>query len=129
MPPRLPARRRRCKTDGEAPAVQEDKGEMIKQAVVWVLLVTSAFTQVKTLDATPATVAWGYYWSEAKPVLRVKSGDTVRVHTLITNSPQRLEQSGVAPDKVEKDLRDVYDQVKDRGPGGHILTGPIYVEG
>src|SRR6267378_2803006 len=25
-------------------------------------------------------------------------------------------------------VRDIYDQVKDKGPGGHILTGPIYVE-
>ena len=102
---------------------------MLKRAGIVVLMAASAFAQVKTLDATPATVAWGYYWSEAKPVLRVKSGDTVRVHTLITNSPQGLEKNGVAPDKVEKALRDVYEQVKDRGPGGHILTGPIYVEG
>ena len=30
-------------------------------------------------------------------------------------------------DQVEKELRDVQ-QVKERGPGGHVLTGPIYVE-
>jgi len=29
---------------------------------------------------------------------------------------------------VEQSLRDIYDQVKDKGPGGHILTGPIYIE-
>jgi hypothetical protein len=27
------------------------------------------------LKATPGTVVWGYYWSAAKPVLRIKSGD------------------------------------------------------
>ena len=27
------------------------------------------------LEATPATVAYGYYWSEAPPVLRIASGD------------------------------------------------------
>src|SRR5437773_2187839 len=32
---------------------------------------------VHTLKATPTTVAYGYYWSEAKPALRVKSGDIV----------------------------------------------------
>jgi acetamidase/formamidase len=26
-------------------------------------------------------------------------------------------------------LRDIYREVTDKGPGGHILTGPIYVEG
>jgi acetamidase/formamidase len=30
---------------------------------------------------------------------------------------------------VEAALREVYAKVTDRGPGGHILTGPIYVEG
>lgn len=79
------------------------------------------------LNPTPSTVAWGYYWSEATPVLHVHSGDYVTVHTLITSSPERLEAAGVPPDHVEKELRDVQG-VKERGPGGHILTGPIYIE-
>ena len=81
------------------------------------------------LPASPSTVAWGYYWSEAEPVLRVASGDVVRVVTMITNSPERLERAGVPPDQVQQSLRDIYEQVEDRGPGGHILTGPIWVEG
>src|ERR1700688_617899 len=47
-----------------------------------------------TLKATPKTVAWGYYDAKATPVLRVKSGDTVQIDTLITNSPKRLEDAG-----------------------------------
>lgn len=86
-------------------------------------------TNAIDLKASPATVAWGYYDAAAKPALRIKSGDSVRVHTLLTSSPMRLESAGVAPKDVEQSLRDVYDQVKDRGPGGHILTGPIYVDG
>ena len=84
-----------------------------------------------TLKATPATVAWGYYDAKAKPVLTVKSGDIVEIETLLTNNPKRLEGAGVAPDQVEKALRDVEEQVaqKDRGPGGHVLTGPVYIEG
>ena len=39
------------------------------------------------LEATPATVAYGYYWSEAKPVLRIASGDIIDVDTLLTNTP------------------------------------------
>jgi acetamidase/formamidase len=58
----------------------------------------------------------------------VKSGDSVEIQTLITSSPKRLEGAGVAADQVEQSLRDIYDQVKDKGPGGHILTGPIYIE-
>ena len=85
--------------------------------------------EVHELPATPSTVAWGYYWSEAEPVLRVNSGDVVSVVTMITNSPERLERAGVPADQVQQSLRDIYEQVTDRGPGGHILTGPIWVEG
>jgi len=83
---------------------------------------------VTTLKPTPKTVAWGYYDAKAAPVLRAKSGDTVEIQTLITNSPKRLEDAGLPPDQVEQSLRDITDQVKDKGPGGHILTGPIYIE-
>jgi acetamidase/formamidase len=81
------------------------------------------------LKATPATVAWGYYDAAAKPVLRIKSGDAVDVETLITNSPTRLEGAGVKPEDVEQSLRAIYKDVTNKGPGGHILTGPIYIEG
>lgn len=43
------------------------------------------------LMPTPATVAYGYYWAQAKPVLHIKSGDEVEVGTLITSTPRRLE--------------------------------------
>ncbi|HEY2359004.1 MAG TPA: acetamidase/formamidase family protein [Phenylobacterium sp.] len=84
-----------------------------------------------TLEVTPQTVAWGNYDASAKPVLTVQSGDEVVVHTLLTNSPTGLERNGVPPDQVEASLREVYDKVpaSARGPGGHILTGPIAVEG
>ena len=81
------------------------------------------------LAATPETVAWGYYSAAAKPVLRVQSGDTVEVETLITNSPQGLERAGLPPNEVQQSLRDITAKVTDKGPGGHILTGPIYIEG
>ncbi len=79
------------------------------------------------LNPSPTTVVWGNYWSETPPVLRVKSGDFVKVHTLLTSNPERLEAAGLPAGEVEKELRDVQ-AVKDRGPGGHVLTGPIYVE-
>jgi acetamidase/formamidase len=81
------------------------------------------------LDPTPTTVAWGYYDSAAKPALKVNSGDTVVVRTLITSTPERLEKAGVAPADVEPALREITKTVTNKGPGGHILTGPIFVEG
>lgn len=79
------------------------------------------------LNPTPTTVAWGHYWSETPPALKINSGDVVRLHTLITSNPERLEAAGLPAAEVEKELRDVQ-SVKERGPGGHILTGPIYIE-
>ncbi len=87
--------------------------------------------KVHKLPATPQTVAYGYYWSEAKPALTIASGDLVDVTTMLTNSPNRLEAAGVPAAEVEPELRDIVAQVTGsaRGPGGHILTGPIFVEG
>jgi len=81
------------------------------------------------LKASPKTVVWGYYSATAAPVLRVHSGDTVEMETLITNSPARLEAAGVSPGQIEPALRAIYNEVTDKGPGGHILTGPVYIEG
>ena len=83
------------------------------------------------LEATPATVAVGYYWSEAKPALRIASGDIIDVDTLLTNNPNGLSRAGVADDKIQASLKAIVAEVTGdrRGPGGHILTGPVYVEG
>jgi acetamidase/formamidase len=78
---------------------------------------------------TPKTVAWGYYDATTPPVMRVRSGDTVEVHTLIVSTPPRLEKAGLPPAEVEPALREIFTQVTNKGPGGHILTGPIHVEG
>lgn len=82
-----------------------------------------------TLEAGPTTVAWGHYWSETPPVLRVKSGDRVRIRTLHVGSPETLEKAGLPPGEVEESLREVHEKVSDRGPGGHVLTGPVFIEG
>jgi acetamidase/formamidase len=89
----------------------------------------AAQAEMFTLNAAPGTVAWGNYDAAKTPVLRIHSGDTVVFRTLLTNSPTGLEKAGVAPDQVEQALRDVYAQVTDKGPGGHILNGPVYIEG
>src|SRR3954470_17474072 len=100
--------------------------------ILAVIVTASAQSQtVHKLSATPTTVAYGYYWSEAKPVLRVKSGDIVEVETMLTNTPRGLERLGGKPADVPQALRDIVAQDTGslRGPGGPLLTGPIYVEG
>src|SRR5579864_3293551 len=84
--------------------------------------------RVHQLPATPTTVAYGYYWSQAKPAIHVNSGDVVEIETMLTNTPTGLERMGVKPEDVPQNLRDIVstDTGSLRGPGGHILTGPIY---
>src|SRR5215212_7180794 len=87
--------------------------------------------QTHRLEATPSTVAVGYYWSDAKPVLRIASGDIIDVDTLLTNNPAGLARAGVPEEKIQASLKAITTEVTGdrRGPGGHILTGPVYVEG
>src|SRR3984893_2675821 len=85
--------------------------------------------QTYQLKPSPKTVTWGYYDAKTPPVLRIKSGDTVEIQTLVTSSPERFENAGMQPDRIEQPLRDIFKEVKDKGPVVHILTGPVYIEG
>src|SRR4051794_31321990 len=103
--------------------------KLIAALILTVFTISVSAQQPLQLKPTPKTIAWGYYDASTPPVMRVKSGDTVEVQTLITSSPARLEGAGVKPDDVEQPLRDIWKEVTNKGPGGHILTGPIYIEG
>ncbi|HLK48105.1 MAG TPA: acetamidase/formamidase family protein [Bryobacteraceae bacterium] len=82
------------------------------------------------LEAGPRTMAWGYYWAGAKPVLTVKSGDVVEIQT-VSGNPETLQQAGLPADQIQPELRQTYAEVprESRGPGGHLLTGPVAIEG
>ena len=109
----------------------ERKGWAVRLMAVAMVLAGASATGADTyvLKPTPKTVAWGYYDAATPPVLRIHSGDTVRFETLITSSPEDLQRAGVPPDQIQQSLRDIYQQVTNKGPGPHILTGPVFVEG
>lgn len=81
------------------------------------------------LPATPQTVEWGYYSSEAKPALTVHSGDTVRIQAISTcGSREDLVRHGVRAQDVPPYTDSIYKEMpKDVGAGGHILTGPVAI--
>jgi acetamidase/formamidase len=81
------------------------------------------------LKLTPGNVHWGYYDARLKPVLRIASGDTVHVETMIAGGLERLRLAGAPENEIPDSLKQVENSVTDRGPGAHPLTGPIYVEG
>ena len=88
------------------------------------------------LRASPETVVWGAIAADRAPVLRVRSGDTVRIET-VSQQPLNNEDpatffaaAGIAPEQILPEAIAIYRQVKKSPPGGpHVLTGPIYVEG
>ncbi len=94
-------------------------------------LVGAQAPRTHRLQATPATISYGYYWFDAAPVLRIASGDIIDVDTLLTNTPTGLERAGVPSELIQQSLKTIVSEVTGdrRGPGGHILTGPVFVEG
>ena len=74
------------------------------------------------LEATPATVAYGYYWSEAPPVLRIDSGDIIDVDTLLTNTPTGLAKAGVPDDKIQASLKAIVSEVTGSAAGRAAIS-------
>ncbi len=90
-----------------------------------------------TLRSTPETVSWGYIAADLPPVLRMQSGQTVRIDT-VSNQGINTKQdpvtffaaAGIRPEQVLQDAKDIFSKVRRaEGAGSHILTGPVYVEG
>jgi acetamidase/formamidase len=80
---------------------------------------------------SPQTVHIRNFNAVNKPVLTIDSGDIGTVETAPTIlDPAEADQSGVVPPgAVPEYMRAIFREVIDRGPGNHILTGPIFVTG
>jgi acetamidase/formamidase len=76
------------------------------------------------LHSTPATVHWGSFGAALKPALRVCSGDLVTLHC-VNGGADVLPGP---PFEVLPEQRAIIAECK-KGPGPHILTGPVWVEG
>jgi acetamidase/formamidase len=98
--------------------------------LIFLLIVCSAgFAQTHRLAATAKTVVFGYFDASTPPVLRMRSGETVEIRSSMIASAEALEAAGVDRSEIDPELRAIYREVRDRGPGPHILTGPIFIEG
>lgn len=97
--------------------------------VVVCAAVVAAQTVTHELRLTPEHVHWGYYDAKIAPVLRVASGDRVRVETMVAGGLQRLRLAGATEAEIPESLKLVEQRVTERGPGVHPMTGPIYIDG
>ena len=77
------------------------------------------------LHSSPETCHWGFFEARLKPVLTIASGDEVTIDT-ISGGPD------VVPDMsrfhVPPELAEVHAK-NERMVPGHILTGPVAIEG
>ena len=84
------------------------------------VLETPAGKKVHVLPATLETTQWGWFDNSQPPVLRVHSGDTIILETMMHSHNQVVP--GVTIEQIKK-LRTDFP-----GRGPHTLTGPIYIE-
>ncbi|HZE54620.1 MAG TPA: acetamidase/formamidase family protein, partial [Bradyrhizobium sp.] len=77
------------------------------------------------LHSSPETCHWGFFEAKLKPVLTIASGDEVTIDT-ISGGPD------VVPDRSRFHIPPELDEVharSERMVPGHILTGPVAIEG
>jgi acetamidase/formamidase len=87
--------------------------------------ITQAGGRLHQLPALPETCYWGFFDNSLPPVLRVDSDDVVYIEALTPNA-------GDAPDLLmDAGIEAVYASIPlaQRGPGPHLQTGPVWVEG
>jgi acetamidase/formamidase len=112
-----------------------------------ILLLAGPLSIATALLAPPAIAATYHVPSDAKtmhrgiisptlpPALRIKSGDTVTIDTvshsgLVDEGPVKFfAKAGIAEKNVLKDAVTASTLTRTPGFGGHVLTGPIYIDG
>jgi acetamidase/formamidase len=77
------------------------------------------------LNASPETCHWGFFDARLPPVLTIRSGDEITIDTL-SGAPEVLPPDGRF--HVPPEIRDVHARSERMVPG-HILTGPVAIEG
>lgn len=91
------------------------------------------------VPSSPESVSWGWFPIDKEPVLRVRPGETVRMDTLTHSGAVQDEDPvawltalGVPREEIHQDVLDFWASREGRpreGRSGHVITGPVYVEG
>ncbi|WP_419164210.1 acetamidase/formamidase family protein [Candidatus Palauibacter sp.] len=91
------------------------------------------------LPSRPESLNWGWYPLDKEPVLRIASGETVRIHTLTHVGATQNEDPvefltglGVPREEILDDVIDFWASREGRpreGRSGHVITGPIHIDG
>jgi acetamidase/formamidase len=84
---------------------------------------------VHIIKTGPETVEWGYYDASKKPVATIDSGDIVQIESPLAAS-REMESLGMPDELITLEMRALEAGVPtaDKGPGGNILVGPVFVK-
>ena len=81
------------------------------------------------LKASPENIHWGYFSAGLEPVIRVNPGDIVIIEDVPRLDPIDMEKRGIPAEEMSEGYRRIYREVTDKGPGPHIMVGPVYING
>ena len=91
------------------------------------------------VPSRPANLSWGWYPINKEPVLTIRSGQTVRIDTVThagatqdENPVTYLTGLGVPREEILEDVLDFWasrDERPREGRSGHVITGPVYIDG
>ncbi len=118
-------------------------GAVLSVGVAFASLAAAAQDETVEADhhvlSRPENLSWGFYPIDKKPVLTIRSGETVRVDTLThagatqdENPVAYLTGLGVPREEILQDVLDFWvsrDGRAREGRGGHVITGPLYIDG
>lgn len=92
-----------------------------------------------TVRSTPENLVWGGFPIDRPPTATVKPGEVVRIETLThagatstaLDPAAYLGAFGIRRDEILPDAFRFWDTLSTRARygGGHVLTGPVYIEG
>ncbi|MGC1308400.1 MAG: acetamidase/formamidase family protein [Phormidesmis sp.] len=94
--------------------------------------------QIYQVKSTPDHVIWGELFKPgSEPILTVQSGDQVVLETISHegiladqgDTVEFLTGQGIKEEDILPDQLVVKANVEKTGPGPHVITGPIYIEG
>ncbi|MBE9077049.1 acetamidase/formamidase family protein [Romeria aff. gracilis LEGE 07310] len=98
-------------------------------------------SEAQTPIMVPSTtdhVIWGELFKpDSEPIMRVSSGDVIQMETISHevilpdqgNTVDFLTKAGIKASDILSDQLAVKARVPKSGPGPHVITGPVYVEG
>ncbi|RYE02203.1 MAG: twin-arginine translocation signal domain-containing protein, partial [Sphingobacteriaceae bacterium] len=90
-----------------------------------------------TIKTIPENMVNGFYGADVKPVATVKLGQLVAIETINTvginkkNPEEFYQKNNLSIDEHAQEIITILKNIKPEPSGlrGHVLTGPVYIEG